>query len=437
MTNQGEAKSSSARYRNTRWCQMLREEAADMTREELARKADFSRAKIQSILGGQTKPTMDDLVRLADALQLSKLRLLDAAGYLEGINNLITYLDQLEEQAELMDHAAKRLATSPYPGATRIASAALDTGDVDVMIRPDWIGTFERRRHYQDRVILTRRDGADFSAADRRRVEGLLQDELAWFHAGFISGWPGAPAQLAVNVPRFLALRHSSGAPVPRLPRSIAVIGGHWAGSADVASFLAYAFDYDYAHVGFTASRTFSRLTHDWRNVYRERDRIEVTRTYVEGSAIGRHRVWAADVGDSEEAVNIIGTSRGHWTPFVISLRPTDDLLEWTAHVRSRLHDTDDDAETGLRKLQDARKKVDQALEPLARKTQILDVHLPSPNAFDRRTGEINDNSDAWFDMWMRLSEEAVHKLRARSGFHFDKDAALARLRAGGITPHP
>ena len=406
-----------------------------MTREELARKADFSRAKIQSILGGQTKPTMDDLVLLANALQLSKLRLLNAAGYLEGINNLITYLDQLEEQAELMDHAAKRLATLPYPGVTRIASAALATGDVDVMIRPDWIGTGKRRRHYQDRVILTRRDGANFSEADWQRVEGLLQDELAWFHAGFISGWP--PTQLAVNVPRFLALRHSSGAPVPRLPRSIAVIGGHWAGSADVASFLAYAFDYDYAHAGFTASRTFSRLTHDWRNVYRERDRIEVTRTYVEGSAIGRHRVWATDVGDSEEAVNIIDTSRGRETPFVISLRPTDDLLEWTAHIRSQRHHTDDDAETGLRKLHATRTKVDQALEPLARKTQILDVSLPPPNAFDRRTKEINDNSDAWFDKWMSLSEEAVHKLAVRHGFHFDKDAALARLRAGGITPHP
>jgi hypothetical protein len=369
---------------------------------------------------------MDDLADLADVLQLSKLRLLDAAGHLEGIDNLLTYLDQLEEQAELTEHAANRLADSPYPGATRIAGAALAAGDFDVMIRPDWLGTGERRRHYQDRVILTRRDGADISA-DQKRIEGLLRDELAWFHSGFIDGWPGAPAELAINVPRFLALRHSSGEPAPMVPRSIAVIGGHWAGSADVASFLAYAFDYDYAHVAFTASRTFQRLTHDWRNDYRERDRLEVTRTYVEGSVIGRHRVWAADVGDSDEAVKILGTSRRRLTPLVISLRPTDDLLDWTAHARSQWHHTDDDPETDLRKIRDARAQVDQALEPLDFKTVTLNVSLP----FARSPGELNDDSDAWFDMWMTLSEQAIGRLHARDEIHFDKDAALAKLRAG------
>jgi transcriptional regulator with XRE-family HTH domain len=437
MTNHSGENQSSAPYRNTRWCEMLRSAASSVTRDELAKRVGFSRAKVQNILGGKTKPTMDDLVSFADTLQLSKLRLLDAAGYLEGISNLLTYLDQLEEQAELMEHATRRLAASPYPGATQIAGAALAAGDFDVIIRPDWLGTGERRRHYQDRVILTRRDGADMSTVDRQRIEVRLRDELAWFHSGFIDGWPGAPKQLAINVPRFLALRHSSGEPVPMLPRSIAVIGGHWAGSADVASFLAYAFDYDYAHVAFTASRTFSRLTHDWRNYYRERDRLEVTRTYVEGSAIGRQRVWAADVGDSEEAVRILGTSRSRKTPFIISLRPTDDLLEWTAHARSRWQHTDDDAETDLRKIRAARARVDQALEPLTDKTQILEVPLPAPNTFDRRTGELRHDGDAWFDMWMMLSEHAIHKLHARHGIHFNKDAALAKLRAGGISHRP
>ena len=134
--------------------------------------------------------------------------------------------------------------------------------------------------------------------------------------------------------------------PVPDelgLPRSVAVIGGHWSGSADVASMLAYAFDYDYSHVAFVASRVFSRLTHDWENIFRERDRLESARMYVEGSAIGRHRVWAAGVGDSDEAVQIIAPSQTRPTPFVISLRPSDDLLEWAAHVRSKWQHTYDD----------------------------------------------------------------------------------------------
>jgi hypothetical protein len=140
---------------------------------------------------------------------------------------------------------------------------------------------------------------------------------------------------------------------------------------------------------------------------------------------------------DEKRSVQILYTSRSRKTPFIINLRPTDDVLEWTAYARSRWHHTDDDAKAGLDKLRVTRTRVDEALEPLAPKTQTLDVPLPPPNAFDRSTGELRDNSDAWFDMWMGLAEQAIHKLRDRHGMHFGKDAALARLRAGGITAHP
>lgn len=44
----------------------------------------------------------------------------------------------------------------------------------------------------------------------------------------------------------------------------------------------------------------FSRLTHHYNDSFRDRDRLEVARTYVEGNDLGRLRVWAADTGDSE-----------------------------------------------------------------------------------------------------------------------------------------
>lgn len=416
---------------------MLRAAAAGagMTRDQLAAKANFSRAKTQSILGGQVMPSMDDLTHLSEALRLSKLRVLASAGYLDGIDNLITYLDQLEDQAERIDVAASQLVSSPMSGPASIAGAALTSGDFEVVMKPLWLGTGDRRRHYSDRVILSRRKGGDFSEADRRRVELLLRQELAWFGAGFIDGWEGGPSQLAINVPRFVALRHSNGSPTQGHPRSIVVIGGHWAGSADVASFLGYAFDYDYSHVSFAASRAFSRLTHDWSNEYRERDRLEVTRTYTEGSAIGRHRVWAADVGDSEEAVKIIATSRRRETPFVISLRPSDDVLEWTAHVRSQWNHTYDDPKTGLRKLRAARDRVDQVLSPLSEKSQVLDIPLPGANSVDR-SGNLHHEPDAWFDMWADKAEQVIEKLRSpKHGFHFDKAAALRQMRNGGRSP--
>ena len=212
----------------------------------------------------------------------------------------------------------------------------------------------------------------------------------------------------------------------------MAVIGGHWAGSADVASLLAYAFDYDYSHVAFVASRAFSRLTHDWENASRERDRLESTRTYVEGSAIGRHRVWAADVGDSDEAVKIIATSQKSPTPFVVSLRPSDDLLEWAAYVRSRWDHTKDDPVTGLNKLREARTEVDRSLQPMLyrRKGQVIDVPLPAPNSVDD-SGVITDNGDAWFDMWASLAEEIIEKMHGKHGIPFNKNQALYRMRAG------
>ena len=375
---------------------------------------------------------MDDLVRLADTLNLSKLRLLADAGYLDGINDMISYLDLLEEQAARIDQAARQLPSPPTGGATLIADAALDQGNYEVRIRPLWLGTEPRRCHYDDRIILSRLDKKAVTPAELEQIEERLRPGLAWFGAGFGSGWDGEPYEIGIRVPRFVASRHSSGSPTPALPRSVAVIGGHWAGSADVASLLAYAFDYDYSHVAFVASRAFSRLTHDWENASRERDRLESTRTYVEGSAIARHRVWAADVGDSDEAVKIIATSQKSPTPFVVSLRPSDDLLEWAAYVRSRWDHTNDDPVTGLNKLREARTEVDRSLQPMLyrRKGQVIDVPLPAPNSVDD-SGVITDNGDAWFDMWASLAEEIIEKMHGKHGIPFNKNQALYRMRAG------
>jgi hypothetical protein len=183
---------------------------------------------------------------------------------------------------------------------------------------------------------------------------------------------------------------------------------------------LAYAFDYDYSHVAFVASCVFSGLTHDWENASRERDRLESTRTFVEGSAIGRHRVWAADVGDSDEAAKIIATSKTRPTPFVVSVRPSDDLLEWAAYVRSRWQHTNDDPAKGREKLRAARTELERVLQPLLdrrHKAQVIDVRLPAPNSVDD-SGAITDNGDAWFDMWVSLAEEII-EMHGKHGVPF------------------
>lgn len=151
------------------------------------------------------------------------------------------------------------------------------------------------------------------------------------------------------------------------------------------------------------------------------------------GSAIGRHRIWAADVGDSDEAVKIIATSKDRPTPFVVSLRPSDDLLEWTAHVRSQRRHTRDAPETGLQKLREARAQVDRSLQPLLarQKGQIIDVPLPTPNAVGA-SGDIVEDGSAWFNMWARTAEEIIEKMHVRHGFPLNAEHAIAQMRAGG-----
>nr|WP_216377843.1 helix-turn-helix transcriptional regulator [Streptomyces asoensis] len=416
-----------ARHLNEPWCQELRAAAGTMTRAQLAEAANMSKAKVQDILGGHMKPSMDDTARLAEALNYPKLRLLALAGYLEGLSNLLTYLDQIEEQAERMEHSAKRLPGDPLSGATRIANTALTEGNFEVSMRPLFLGTGDRRRHYADRVVLRPLHDGPVSESARTRVEAALYDELAWFGAGFTEGWREGTMALTINVPRFVGLRRGSGTPLLGVPRSIAVVGGHWAGSADVASFLGYAFDYDYSHVAFVASRAFSRLNHHYNDRFRDRDRLEVARTYVEGSDLGRIRVWAADTGDAETVASIIATSRTRKTPLIIHLRPTDELLEWTAHARSAQRHTLAAPGEDLRALHVARGKTDEALLPVANKVLVLPAALPS-GARLTPTGEAVDSPDGFFDMWASLAEQAIRGMRERFRLPFNLQAALQRL---------
>ncbi|MDT0385969.1 helix-turn-helix domain-containing protein [Streptomyces dubilierae] len=416
-----------ARHLNEPWCQELRAASAPVTRAQLAANAGMSKAKVQEILGGHLRPSMDDIARLADALNYPKLRLLALAGYLEGLSNLLTYLDQIEEQAERMEHSAKRLPGDPLSGATRIANSALSEGNFEVAMRPVFLGSGPRRRHYADRVMLRPLHDGPISESTRARVEAALYDELAWFGAGFTRGWEHGTQSLTINVPRFVALRRGTGSPLRGAPRSITVIGGHWAGSADVASFLGYAFDYDYSHVAFVASRAFSRLTHHYNDNFRDRDRLEVARTYVEGSDLGRLRVWAADTGDSETVASIIATSAKRKSPLVIHLRPTDDLLEWTAHARRTHRHTSVSAGEDLRALHVARARTDQALRPVEHKLLVLPAPLPQ-GARVASSGEVIDAPDAFFDTWADLAEQAIKQMHARFALPFRLTTALQRL---------
>ncbi|MFC7267162.1 hypothetical protein [Streptomyces lutosisoli] len=425
-----EIQRNAARHIEEPWCVELRQITETISRKDLALIVGMSKSKLQQFLGGHVKPNMDDTVRLAEALNYPKLRLLSLCGYLDGLSNLLSYLDQIEEQAERMDFAAKQLPGDPLSGATRIANSALAEGNFEVVMRPVFQGTGSWRRHYADHVVLRLLQGGAISRATRDRVEAALYDELTWFGAGFTEGWIEGVESLTINVPRFVALRRGTGAPLPGVPRSIAVVGGHWAGSADVASFLGYAFGCDYSHVAFVASRAFSQLNHRYDDSFRDRDRLEVTRTYVEGGDLGRMRVWAADTGDSEAVAKIIATSRARRSPLVVYLRPTDELLAWAAHVRSNSAHTPLSATDDLSRSRAVREKVDEVLHGIQHKTLVLNVSTP-PGVHIAPGAQATDTPHGFLNMWAELAVQAVTEMRVKFHLPFDQSVALQRLGDG------
>lgn len=413
MTSTGETRDygPNPKYGREEWCADLREATKGNRFALLTQSTNFGRSKVQSYLSGAAKPNMTDMVKLAEAANMPPLRLLASAGYLPGVKDLLTYVDQLEEQADGTERLYKELPLESPTGASRIAGVLMREGSYNVSLRPTFNGTGPRRRHYTDRVVISRVDGAAMRKPDRDHIEKLVRSELAWFGAGFIDGWSNE-TEIAVNVPRFVSIRRGTGTPQASAPRTIAVVGGHWAGSADVASFLGYALDYGYDHVAFVASRAFSRLTHKWRDSQREVDRLEVAKTYVAGSDIGRHRVWAADVGDSADVIKTVARTESETTPFLIYLRPKDDLLRWTARARYQWGHTDDSFQEGYTKLAHTRRQVDDTMTLLIpeAKRLTLDVGLPDPAPVDGQDRPVDDQ-DGFFDLWFSLAEAAVRAM--------------------------
>ncbi|MFD1046075.1 helix-turn-helix domain-containing protein [Kibdelosporangium lantanae] len=419
-------------YINTPWCQALRRAASSMTREELAGHAGYSKAKIQQVLGGHQEPTIDELVRIGDALRVPRLRLLAIAGYIDGLADLLTHLDQLERQDIELTRAARAMPLEPPSATAWIVDKIIADGTFTVAVRPRWEGVAAGRRlHYADVVSLELVTGEPNSVATKDYVESILERELAWFGASVQSARHAGDSDhrpLSIYIPRMFANRQCAEPPLPGLPRSVAVVGGHWCGSADVASLLGHAFNYDYSHVSFVASRIFTHLTHRWEEPHRKRDRLEVVRTYVTASDISRERVWAADVGDDDAAPTaalIAAAVKSKRTMFVINLRPTDELIEWAADMRQELEHTNRSKDEDVDVMRTTRSRVDEILQQAGHRTLTLTASLP-PARQDPDPGV----PPAFLDLWADLAEQAVTELRRKHNFHFDEREAIQRLRA-------
>lgn len=419
-------------YVGTAWCRMLRGAASaqGVTRDQIHEMSGIYRPKVVQIFAGRTLPSADEALRLCGPLRLSPLLVLDALGHLPGASNIVAHVDQLEEQVQNIEVKRAGLATHSPDAAATIAGPAIASGRFRVSVSPVWIQVAEERLHYADFIAL---DPTDGKTPTRRSLEELLGDELAWCGAGFLGipesarGERTPDLSTVINVPRFVAPRRSSGRPLNGAPRSVCVIGGHWSGSADVASFLGYGLDYDYAHVGFVASRAYSRLSHQWDHELFDHDRREVARTYTVGSDLGRPRVWAVGGEGNVDCAELLLQERRQHSPFIVYLRVSDQLIRWTSALRVRWHHTDDSLERDTANSEEEREACDRIFSTpeLARRCLTIDVGLPpgrDPADVEKETG--ND----FYTQWYEASEQALQVL-AREGRAFDVQAATAAMR--------
>lgn len=445
-----------------RWCNMLREAAAarGMTQARVADATShrvynpakqqeeiekIGLGKIKRIWTGHEVPTADEMLRLCEVLDLPKVRMLAELGKVDQESDREAYIDQLEELASRVTYAAGLVEVEQLHGAAVIAARVAASGRYRVTIAPLIQGTGRYRRHYSDLVAV---QPLPDQTADQLQewLENTLRHHLAWFHAGFI-GFPETAKDLGletpqtrtvINVPRFLAIRRGSGSPPEPRPRCVCVVGSHWSGSADVASWLAHAFDIDFSVVGFVASRAFGRLTHEDHDV-NAYDRQEVARTYAVGAErLGRRRVWAVGGDNCLHTFELLDALDESATePHIIYLRVQDDLMRWTAAVRSRNeHSPSKAQERDLFDMQEERRKIGGLLKrnpSLRRKTVLLHVGLPPGPDF---TDPSEDGRDAFLDMWGGLAERALTELHsvveASFGTTFNLQAAMKRLRGGG-----
>lgn len=440
-------------YFDAEWCRILRDRKVELgiSLAALAKQAKVPERTLDRTMNGQRKPDAVEIVGLAQALQLPVLRLLAAVDVIPEMTRLLDYMDQLEDMASRTVISARLVSVDQVYGASVIASKVVASGRYKATIWPLWQGTGRHRRHYADLVAFESTEGG--SPVDLRTdLKQLMRAELGWFHSGFIgfpetaTGMPTPDLRAVVNVPRFLAIRRGgehrtlpeptspaklTDRPSGRLtPNSICVVGLHWSGSADVGSFLGYAFDYDSCHIGFVASRVYSRLTDEWENEYFDFDRFDVARTFFYGSQLGRRRVWASGGDQALDTVKLVGDPHNR-APLVVHLRVRDDLIEWSARVRTSKGHTNATLKEDIEGAKKDRAAMDAIIAKIPDRSITLDVRLPEGPDFSDPN---EDGRDAFFDSWAELAERTVRQLRERLDLAIDVEHALQRMAEGGRT---
>lgn len=381
------------------------------------------RNTVRNWLGGQ-RPPLDMVDRIATVLDVSPTRLLQVFGYAPDLGNILDHSDQLlDENARL---TAVRVQVQANIGAGRVgvlADALARTGKYSFRIHPWWRGTGRYRVHFADFIVVqpTTTTGAPVSRATVK--EDILPEYAyvsAWFdgHENWghvLQGALSPPASdLVITVPRYVGSRRTEGRPDTSFPRSIAVVGGHWCGSPETASAMAYELDYDYAHPFYVASTVHSALPQEWDDEAWARNRLDVARTFALSTPVSRRRVWAVEYWNDIDCYKMITAVAS--PPFIVFLDPTDEVIEYSTRRRQQDKHTHKTAATDEEETVAARGAARLLTEDLPDEECItVPVGLTKDAWTSGRKESARPAVDSWFDDYVengRLAVEHIRRLR-------------------------
>lgn len=311
--------------------------ARGLTQEQLAQEINISVQTVRNWSQGISRPSLDMSLRIAQVLHVAPVRVLDWCGYVPGMADLTVDVDQLQDHIRRLERTRAQVPMDGVRGAGLLAQALIADGLYQFRIVPWWRGSGTQRRHFADWIVIDAPDNTSREMIQERHQSAFAFTGAYWNGPEDWQHVMNPPRRdLVIAVPRFHDQRHSGGQLTLGSPRSILVVGQHWCGHAEIGRFLADALDYDYSCVGLVAAVVHGQLPNASRQPEWEYARQDICRTFAWDAGLGRRRVWTADIWTDTEALQI--ALRSPDGPFVVYLRPQDDLISYSAFIHHQKH---------------------------------------------------------------------------------------------------
>jgi transcriptional regulator with XRE-family HTH domain len=405
-------------------------QARGLGQAEVAEALNISVQTVRNWSQAHSVASVELAVRLGAVLDVAPIRVLDWAGHVPGMADLVLYTEQLQEYIRADEEARLAVSTDGVRGVGLVAQQLAATGRYPFAIRPWWRGTGHFRRHFGDWVMVDPLEPDVTRAQIRKDVWGSLRYTAAYWNGP--EDWAGhidpPRRDLVICVQRFHAQRRGQGFSLPEVPRSIAVFGQYWCGHTETARMICAGLDYDFSCVGLVAATQYGYLPDDERVPGSQwfQSRVELTRTFTMDAELGRPRVWAADVWEDIRPLEIaLSKSR---LPYVFYLRPSDEMIEYGALVRTQHRMTELHEHGEAERMRGMR---DKATELVARadpaRSRVLQIEL-DPALGGWRTAVPANAEDIWFDTYAMTAKKALRVL-------LPPDRLGGALRAAGLVP--